>query len=821
MKHCKRCACVLFSALIVLLSVPFSFGTEALLDEGSCGETLRWALSETGVLRIWGTGEMEDVPWLDYADEIYAVVLEPGVTSVCAGAFTACTVLETVDIAASVTSIVPDALEDCPALTAIRVDPENPCFSCDAAGALFNKEKTELLRYPGGRSQGSYTLPDTVISIAPRAFEPAPGLQSLVLPQGLQRLGADALKGCFRLTALEVPDSVEALGPNAIADCVSLQSLQLGSGVSSIDPTALPRFSDLTILTVSEENAAFSAQDNMLFDKAKTTLLFYPAALPATVCTVPDGVTTIDAAAFSDNCTLTKLVLPASLTEIGRTAFARCYALTELCSAGMQTASAASGFLRFVPAEGYDAATLRALYALVRRWEKRDVLLLEDSVLFDRLSAVTGEEISDFEDFDRLRELALTQAEPTDTPQGLTFHAYAASAEADYCAGHGLPLQLHDVSVSVRRTEPTCETDGAAVLRCATCPLTETRILPALGHDFDDWTDNGETHIRTCFRCGEEEEAAHVWDDGEIVSTATCKTPGNVKYNCTLCVATKTEQTALDSSNHADYGTHLANAVAAGCTEPGYTGDRVCNGCGAVLEEGEEISALGHDFDDWTDNGETHIRTCFRCGEEEEAAHVWDGGETVSTATCKTPGSVKYNCTLCVATKTEQTEKNPANHADYGTHLANAVAAGCTEPGYTGNTVCDGCGAVLEAGEELSALGHDFDDWTDNGETHIRTCFRCGEEEEAAHVWDDGETVSTATCKTPGNVKYNCTLCVATKTEQTALDSSNHADYGTHIANAVTAGCTEPGYTGDTVCDGCGAVLEAGEELAALGHDFR
>ncbi len=344
--------------------------------------------------------------------------------------------------------------------------------------------------------------------------------------------------------------------------------------------------------------------------------------------------------------------------------------------------------------------------------------------------------------------------------------------------------------------------------------------LAALGHDFDDWTDNGETHIRTCFRCSEEEEAAHIWGDGEVLTVATCKTPGCVKYNCTLCVATKTEQTEKNSANHADYGTHLANAVAAGCTEPGYTGDTVCDGCGAVLEEGEAISALGHDFDDWTDNGETHIRTCFRCGEEEEAAHVWDGGETVSVATCKTPGSVKYNCTLCVATKTEQTALDSSNHADYGTRLANAVTAGCTEPGYTGDTVCDGCGAVLEAGEELSALGHDFDDWTDNGETHIRTCFRCGEEEEAAHIWDGGETVFVATCKTPGSVKYNCTLCVATKTEQTALDSSNHADYGTHIANAVTAGCTEPGYTGDTVCDGCGAVLEAGEAISALGHDF-
>lgn len=34
------------------------------------------------------------------------------------------------------------------------------------------------------------------------------------------------------------------------------------------------------------------------------------------------------------------------------------------------------------------------------------------------------------------------------------------------------------------------------------------------------------------------------------------------------------------------------------CTNNGYTGDTVCSGCGEVIEEGEVIEKLGHEFKD-------------------------------------------------------------------------------------------------------------------------------------------------------------------------------------------------------------------------------
>ena len=932
MKCFKPLASVLLSVLMVFLSVPFVFGTET--DSGACGPALQWSLTQDGTLRVFGSGEMTENPWADAADQILRVVLEPGVESICTGAFSDCTALETLQIPASVTKIDAFALTGCRALTDIQVAAENACFSVDAAGALFDKAQTRLLQYPGGRRAESYTLPETVTSIAPRAFDCAAFLRTLSLPAKLQSLGEDALQGCFHLTELVIPDAVTEIGPHALDSCFDLQTLSLGSGLTTISETALPRYGALQTITVNEENAQFSTLDGVLFNKAQTCLRFYPPARTETLYAVPEGVQTIARSAFPDNGKLRQLLLPASLMEIEPDALAHLYALTDLCTASKTAVSAASGFLRFEPAEGYDAPTLQALYYALRQWQECDALLLEEDALFARLSEITGEEITDFDGFDRLSCLAEDQAQPSASPEGVTVHAFADSAEAEYCEEHALPLQVHALSVTVRQTPASCEAPGETVLGCATCPLTQTQVFSALGHaygawtsmdadtharicandpthritqahtwdlyknltratctesgsrqvtcsvcgaaktedtapdptnhadygthlvnkadagcttvgytgdkvcdgcdavieagsdiaplghNFDDWADNGDDHIRTCDRCGKEEYAEHTWDSGTAISVATCTTPGQIKYKCTLCIATKTEDTDLDPTNHGDYGTHLVNVADAGCLTTGYSGDKVCDGCGAVIEAGKDIAPLGHNFDDWADNGDDHIRTCDRCGEEEYAAHTWDNGTAITAATCTTSGQIKYKCTQCIATKTVDTDLDPTNHGDYGTHLVNAADAGCTTVGYTGDKVCDGCGAVIEAGEDIAPLGHNFDDWADNGDDHIRTCDRCGEEEYAAHTWNDGTAISVATCTAPGQIKYKCTQCIATKTEDTAPDPTNHGDYGTHLVNQADAGCLTAGYTGDKVCDGCGAVIEAGKDIAPLGHNF-
>ena len=71
---------------------------------GTCGDDLRWALYEDGILSITGTGPMYDfsasgsdtAPWYSYDDEIKTVDIEDGVTSIGRWAFDGCTSLKDV-----------------------------------------------------------------------------------------------------------------------------------------------------------------------------------------------------------------------------------------------------------------------------------------------------------------------------------------------------------------------------------------------------------------------------------------------------------------------------------------------------------------------------------------------------------------------------------------------------------------------------------------------------------------------------------------------------------------------------------------------------
>ena len=78
------------------------------------------------------------------------VAIGDSVTTIGDHAFDSCNALTTVDIPDSVTTIGDYAFSDCDALTAITVAAENPSYSSDAYGVLYNKDKTTLIQYPIG-----------------------------------------------------------------------------------------------------------------------------------------------------------------------------------------------------------------------------------------------------------------------------------------------------------------------------------------------------------------------------------------------------------------------------------------------------------------------------------------------------------------------------------------------------------------------------------------------------------------------------------------------------------------------------------------------
>lgn len=71
----------------------------------------------------------------------------------------------------------------------------------------------------------------------------------------------------------------------------------------------------------------------------------------------------------------------------------------------------------------------------------------------------------------------------------------------------------------------------------------------------------------------------------------------------------------------------------------------------------------------------------------------------------------------------------------------------------------------------------------------------------------------TATCRD----QAVCSICQSGYGE---LDKTNHVSE-TVLKNQKSATCTEEGYTGDTVCAGCGEMLKTGTRIAKLSHNYK
>ncbi|RRD69398.1 leucine-rich repeat protein, partial [Tannerella forsythia] len=351
-------------------------------NNGNAGP-LTWNYNAgTKTLTITGEGEMPDYaygggtdrPWQTFKDEIETVTIGHGVTTVGQSAFTRCSKLQSITLPATLTKIgshgfsrctalqsitLPAVLTkiddyafiECSALTTFEVDPGNARYTA-TDGVLYNKAKTILRNYPAGKAATSFSVPAGVTYIGAYAFEAAAKLQSITLPAGVESIGEHAFHGCTTLQSIALPEGLTTIGKYAFHNCTALQSITLPASLThirndafsrctalesitlpaaltDIDGSAFFNCTALTAIGVDAGNARFTSADGVLYNKAKTELVRYPAGKPGTAFTVPAEVKKIGNNAFG-NCKLQSITLPAGLTTIGKYAFLDCTALQSI-----------------------------------------------------------------------------------------------------------------------------------------------------------------------------------------------------------------------------------------------------------------------------------------------------------------------------------------------------------------------------------------------------------------------------------------------------------------------------------------------------------
>jgi len=142
-------------------------------------------------------------------------------------------------------------------------------------------------------------------------------------------IGPNALNNAYELRSLTIPNSITSIGAGSFASCWRLPSITLPASVTSVGTGAFSYCGAMTAIMVNAANPAFSSLNGVLFDKPQATLVAFPGGW-AGEYSVPTGVTRIGACAFSSNSNLTKVTLPASVSQIGDFAFSPCRSLAVI-----------------------------------------------------------------------------------------------------------------------------------------------------------------------------------------------------------------------------------------------------------------------------------------------------------------------------------------------------------------------------------------------------------------------------------------------------------------------------------------------------------
>lgn len=211
-------------------------------------------------------------------------VLPNSVKSITGHVFQFCMGLKNVSLPYDIEYISPGAFYGCDNLTSIDVDVRNRNYSSEN-GILFDKNKTELVCYPAGKTDTAYAIPYGVTTIAHHTFFSCDYLTSITIPNSVTTIEYEAFRTCINLENMIIPDSVTTIGRSAFDQCFALKSITIPESVTTIESSAFSMCYGLESVTLPDSITAIS--DGTFF-----------ACKALTSITIPDSVTTIGEQAF-------------------------------------------------------------------------------------------------------------------------------------------------------------------------------------------------------------------------------------------------------------------------------------------------------------------------------------------------------------------------------------------------------------------------------------------------------------------------------------------------------------------------------------------
>ena len=215
-----------------------------IVKSGKCGENVTYTLDSDGLLKISGSGNMNDYyignsPFYLNKD-IKEIVIGDGVTSIGDCAFWGCSSLTSIAILAGVTSIGESAFKDCSNLNTIYCYKNSTAdkytdypsiakkvYLDDATTTAFtfNSSTGTITGYSG--SEKVVNIPSNiggvyVKAIGENAFKNNTDIETVIIPEGVNSIEDFAFYKCTGLKYIFIPESVTSVSEDGFYRCGAL-----------------------------------------------------------------------------------------------------------------------------------------------------------------------------------------------------------------------------------------------------------------------------------------------------------------------------------------------------------------------------------------------------------------------------------------------------------------------------------------------------------------------------------------------------------------------------------------------------------------------
>ncbi len=310
------------------------------------------------------------------------IVINRATVQLGQGLFEDCTSLKEVELNTGATGLSEDMFKNCVSLTYLAIpasisEISDGCFIgssierfdtakenknlVSVSGILYNASKTAIVAFPPKLNIKTLVIPKEVaqiksnnfkgctsikevifeeggsipLSIDSHAFEGCYEIRKVQLPQRLVSIGGYAFRDCSALTSVTIPKNVVSIGDYAFSGCSKLYEVYNESAIEDIGKKGSLNYinnnyyvnAKVNIYTPTEGASVLVREGEFIFTTVNGVKRLIGYEGDSSVIVLPEGSYALADYLFYKNCSITKVVIPATVKVSGSFLFSGCESL--------------------------------------------------------------------------------------------------------------------------------------------------------------------------------------------------------------------------------------------------------------------------------------------------------------------------------------------------------------------------------------------------------------------------------------------------------------------------------------------------------------